>query len=459
MARPRIVKDKNIIVYKRQEIKNALNAAIEKIDKISSNKSDYGFIFSVDNTPLISRSILTALKVMQGDSKLESLVLSMIREACYEAEKKSAISSEILFHTLKDAVSFMMSNLSQKNLDKDVEKLLEIFHKSSERAKISDFKKILKWNFDLQMQSVIVEAVKSAGLEGSVIVEFNETNHPAIDVSSGFYFNCTPDVNVISSSKNHVWSNNDVKMLVVDGLIEKVSEIDNILNYCVKNKTPLVICARGFSYDVISTIVLNNQRGVLNVMCVGIPIEESNPNKLVDIAVCTGSDVVSSLKGELISSIMPEELPTVESFQASMGKIKIINGKQINSVRHHIDRLKVSREKNENDLNYLDERIRSLTGRTVRIILPRKDEASNILMTEKIDSSMRTMRSLIGFGKINLHALKASLRKESTFLSDSTLKKLSKIPVIPSSSLSLGLRDGKVLSKLLTDVHNAVLFN
>jgi len=170
MARPRIVKDKNIIVYKRQEIKNALNAAIEKIDKISSNKSDYGFIFSVDNTPLISRSILTALKVMQGDSKLESLVLSMIREACYEAEKKSAISSEILFHTLKDAVSFMMSNLSQKNLDKDVEKLLEIFHKSSERAKISDFKKILKWNFDLQMQSVIVEAVKSAGLEGSVIV-------------------------------------------------------------------------------------------------------------------------------------------------------------------------------------------------------------------------------------------------------------------------------------------------
>ncbi len=409
MARPCIVKDKNIIVYKRQEIKNALNAAIEKIDKISSDKSDHGFIFSVDNTPLISRSILTALKVMQGDSKLESLILSMIREACYEAEKKSAISSEILFHTLKDAVSFMMSNLSQKNLDKDVEKLLEIFHKSSERAKISDFKKILKWNFDLQMQSVIVEAVKSEGLEGSVI--------------------------------------------------EKVSEIDNILNYCVKNKAPLVICARGFSYDVISTIVLNNQRGVLNVMCVGIPIEESNPNKLVDIAVCSGSDVVSSLKGELISSIMPEELTTVESFQASMGKIKIINGKQINSVRHHIDRLKVSREKNENDLNYLDERIRSLTGRTVRIILPRKDEASNVLMTEKIDSSMRTMRSLIGFGKINLHALKANLRKEPTFLSDSTLKKLSKIPVIPSSSLSLGLRDGKVLSKLLTDVHNAVLFN
>tara|TARA_B100000131_G_C18121785_1_gene613175 strand:- start:2644 stop:4002 length:1359 start_codon:yes stop_codon:yes gene_type:complete len=452
------VKD-NITVHKREEIKKALLLALQKIEKISSDKDERGFIFSVDNTPLVSRSILTALKIMKGESRLENLILSMIREACYEAEKKSAISSEVLFHMLRDLMESSLNEFNIIDFNEQVASLLEIFHKSSERAKLTDFKKILKWNFNPQMQSIIIEAIKKAGLEGTVAIEFSEVNQPAIDVTSGYYFQCTPDVNVLSSMKKHTWEFSDAKVLVVDGLIEKVSEIDNILNHCVDSKAPLVICARGFSYDVISTIVLNNQRGVLNVMCIGIPIEESNPNKLVDIAVCSGSDVISSLKGELISSVDPESLPIVDSFHASMGKIKIVNLSQKDSVRYHVDRLKESREKNENDLAYLDSRIKSLTGRTVRIILPRKDEASNVLMTEKIDSVLRTMKSLIAFGKINFSSLKSLIKKEETFLTNSTIKKLSRIPVIPSSSISLGLRDAKVFSKLLTDTHNAVLFN
>jgi chaperonin GroEL (HSP60 family) len=304
-----------------------------------------------------------------------------------------------------------------------------------------------------------LEAVKMAGLEGSIVIDSKDVSYPAIEVLNGFSFECDPDINMLAGTAGHSWKSEDVKVLVIDGVVEKVSEIDRILNYGVENRSPIVIFARGFSYDVISTIVLNQHRGVLNVLCVGVPIEESNPNKLVDIAVVTGSDVVSTLKGELISSIIPEDLPDVSSIKATNGKIVISNSKKRDSLRFHIDRLKKLREEKENDLDYLDERIKSLTGRTVKIILPKKDEATNVLTAERIDIILRTLRSLIGFGKINFKILRGELKKEETFISDITLKKLSRLPVIPSSSIALGARDAKVLSNLLTGIENAVLFN
>ena len=58
-------------------------------------------------------------------------------------------------------------------------------------------------------------------------------------------------------------------------------------------------------------------------------------NQLVDIAVCSGCDVVSSIKGELISTIEWDDLVEVEHIRITSGKTSIDNKKTISRVSSH----------------------------------------------------------------------------------------------------------------------------
>ena len=103
----------------------------------------------------------------------------------------------------------------------------------------------------------------------------------------------------------------NARVLVADGYVESVSEIHAILDRCGRDGERLLICGRGFSDDVLHTLAVNRARGTLVAYALIFPYNEEDANTLVDIATILGSDVISSLKGQVFNTVELASLPRV----------------------------------------------------------------------------------------------------------------------------------------------------
>lgn len=191
----------------------------------------------------------------------------------------------------------------------------------------------------------------------------------------------------------------DVKVLVIDGYIENVSEIHHILLYFSSNcpETPLAIFCRGMSDDVLNTISVNNLRGFLNCYPMKANFELEDINTLVDIAVVCGTDVVSSLKGDLISSIKLSDIKTIKELIVSLDSIHIKNNNKLN-IDIHIKNIQKKSEQTdiEDVMQLCYKRIASMTSNCIEIAIP--EDINFFSLTKELDEGIRLISSVVTGG-------------------------------------------------------------
>jgi hypothetical protein len=186
----------------------------------------------------------------------------------------------------------------------------------------------------------------------------------------------------------------DARVLIADGYVENESEVRKLLEWCGKEKERLLLCCRGFSDDVIHTLAVNRARGTLSAYALVFPFNEFDANTLVDIATILGSDVVSSLKGQLISTLDPASMPRA-SYARLRGAILEINDPH---ARSRTDRLAANlREKLETAepeaREPLEKRLKRLTGTTMVVRL--RAGVDHVLRCESWDLALRTVRAAV----------------------------------------------------------------
>ena len=102
-------------------------------------------------------------------------------------------------------------------------------------------------------------------------------------------------------NSNRAWEKKNCKVFIVDGDITAVSDIHYLLESLSEEKRSCLLIARSFAPDVLNTLHVNFARGTLNIIPVDIPFEQDTANILVDIAAACNTDIVTPLKGDLIS--------------------------------------------------------------------------------------------------------------------------------------------------------------
>jgi hypothetical protein len=205
----------------------------------------------------------------------------------------------------------------------------------------------------------------------------------------------------------------------VDGLVDKVSELDKILAKSFETKIPLMIIAQGFSEEVIATLHSNNFRNNFDIMPVRLESSLETLNLLNDIAVVSGCDIVSSLKGEMLTFVNYDSLPIIEKISLTNNVITIHNNQTRANVIGHLQYLQSRRKSQEENTSISDlsdlttKRIQNLLAHIVKISIPKKD-ANKI--KGKIDNAIRACRSIYTYGfcqieKINIDKLSAEWKK------------------------------------------------
>lgn len=239
--------------------------------------------------------------------------------------------------------------------------------------------------------AILSRALQLAGFGGRIIVEKTTSIVPSVELIRGYTFELQQLLPVdVSFTRPRVGC--------IDGYVESVSEIHHFLEAASGAREPCVLFLRGLSEDVKHTLKVNYDRGSLRVIPLGAQFDLEGMNTLNDLSVVTGADLVSSLKGDLISSIKFEDLPVVDQVTVFRGRTVVTTSRTKDRVAGHVSELRKRRAEQEVDdvARLLDKRIKSLSPNHVVIRLP--DDRDFVVRSQAIDYALRAVKSIIDRG-------------------------------------------------------------
>lgn len=371
-------------------------------------------------------------KLLRSNSKIEHTFFSLLYRAVFQSETLSAKSASFCYvfalllwlELERNKASLHESKkYPHEQQFNDFCSLVKLYCESnSQNATMEDIETTIEsiCESDKELSCAIKEAVKAAGIEGKIFVEEGAQPHYVVEAKNGFTFGLEP-FSMFFEHIGTVWDRSDVKILLIDGLVEQVSEIDQILSKAYETKQPTIIVAHGFSEEVVATCMKNFQLGNIDVMPVRTKRDVSSVNIINDISVTTNSQPVSHLVGNMISMVSWEDLQAVDRVICSPQTTTFVSKKTPPGINSHVKSLVSKRYSQdfEEFRNIIDERLRSLVAHSVIIRLPSQSTATQNNRSKLIvDQCLRQIKTSINYGTINtkdfVHSIDSMMPTESS---------------------------------------------
>jgi len=249
------------------------------------------------------------------------------------------------------------------------------------------WKKTIQDELTIENFDVICDALDSAGSLGSLEVKrgpaFASSVHEGVSISA--YLDP-----IFSANVGEYIQLNDCIVLIVEGAILNVGEINRLLVHASESNTPLVIFATRFSNDVANTLATNWQSGKLQVLPLVVNHGLNDLNQCSDLASITSTVFINKDSGISISEVNENDLKRIKGIVVDNTKKKcemIINEKMIGNTLTLRARIKQdTKEELVDDIrNILNARLARLSSR--RVILTVKCEAEELeIIKDRVSS-------------------------------------------------------------------------
>ena len=234
---------------------------------------------------------------------------------------------------------------------------------------------------------------KNVSVEYFITIEKTKGNDITIVKDDQISFDLDYDNDFLGGKTKHVMKN--YRFLIIDGIIESVSEIHHLLMKASEDKNPYVLFCFGLSEEVKHTIIENNRRGITEIFPVSINLNEDAINILNDIAVIHQSEVISSLKGQTISQAARKELSVGKTITLMRDNLIIEPVCNDRDLKIHRDFLFDRSVKTENEQNraLLVKRIKRMSTKTVKLYIPDRLFLKNDFVRE-LDYLLRFLKNI-----------------------------------------------------------------
>jgi hypothetical protein len=181
------------------------------------------------------------------------------------------------------------------------------------------------------LSDAISEAVELAGACGRVFVTQGSSTMK-VEIDAGHHI--TGAVHALSD--NNAWSDVGVRVVVIDGVCDSVSELDAMFAQAVMLCGPVVIFARKFGDDLLNTLSVNNKRGTFTVIPIVLPFDNRHGCRLDDVAlVCDAQLVTSDTWGSMINIDLATS-PCVDALTSTGDGIVIRNAATNDACKHRL---------------------------------------------------------------------------------------------------------------------------
>lgn len=360
---------------------------LSSVDRVTSSTAAVGATDVVDTVSGLRSNIQVACELKYA-STLDRSCHDIVVTHALMAERMCPGTFRDCIQNIRDLVVGDQTSTVRKSFNGT------LVGRRANRSDIQDVVRQVTQNRPAWVVKMISDALEIAGFAGKILVEKVDSDRPSLELVSGYSFKATSHLRISETLQAP-------KICVIDGFIENVSEIHHVLEAASSRKQAVVLIARNFSDDVKNTLSVNYNRGTLKVLPYTVQFDLDGANVLVDIAIVTGCDLVSSLKGDLISTINFETLPTVASTVTYPDKVIINNPKTAADVVSQVKKLREKRiaEYSETVTGVLDARIRSLTPSQIVVRLP--NDPTYVLTAQAFDKALRAVKSAVDHGVVD----------------------------------------------------------
>jgi len=389
-----------------EETKIAVRKLNDNLKQIQIAMSENGVVLQKDSYHFLTR-------ILKPCNRVERTVYGILFSLAYQAEMKSAGAgyvSVVFAANLLESLLKKNNELSEGNehelltLYKEkmvaLQNLVKECAHSSRQSDVFTVTKNVCENEDLR--NAILNAALLAGYEGNISMEDSKQLKYMVELKYGYDFHLRPFNFFLPDSG--VWENENVLVLLMDGMIEQVSEMEHLLVKSAETKRPMAIIAQGFSEEVVATLKANQDRGIFNIIPIRLQPDLEGLNILNDIASVVGGDVLSSLKGEQLTFVQYESIPSVDRLRVAKETTTFNNNKTRNKVGLQIKHIleKRSQPSNVEDITDLyDKRLKSLLAHSVVLRLPNMSSTSLQSTRVIIDICLRTIKTVISYGIVD----------------------------------------------------------
>merc|ERR1719356_225511 len=193
-----------------------------------------------------------------------------------------------------------------------------------------------------QMGENIAKAFEKVGDTGNVVIEESQVLMDEVEVSEGMVLDrgyISPYF--VTDTQRLVAELKKPRVLVTDQKLSDVYDVVNLLEDLLKTKQPIFIIADDVTGEALQTLVLNKQRGILDVVAVKAPAFGARKTAILqDIAVATGAEFINSELGMTLADATVEQLGSCERVVVEKDKaIVVSDGAQAEDVKARIRQL------------------------------------------------------------------------------------------------------------------------
>lgn len=206
---------------------------------------------------------------------------------------------------------------------------------NSIKKNVGNDKKVLKQiacvsaNNDNEIGELIGGIYERFGKNASIQVEDANSNGSHVDLINGYQFLGGYFNQYYVNTKNNTAELSNPYILIVDGKVEKTSEITPIIEKVVSVGRSLVIIADDFSQNTSSDIVktITNNKSVKIYLLKQEFGGETKDELLLDLCAATGSTLVTPKTGKKIENIDMTFLGECEKIKSTKSETTIYNGR------------------------------------------------------------------------------------------------------------------------------------
>ncbi|MEG1542567.1 MAG: chaperonin GroEL [Victivallaceae bacterium] len=261
----------------------------------------------------MAREVASKIKEMSGDGTTTGIILlsSIVNEGLKN------LSSGMPVRKINEGIRLAVEAINEKIINSSTQIKDNSQIKSIAMAAASGNESIA---------SVIAEAFEKIGQTGFVSVEAGSTMETTVEIVNGLeikkgyagaYF--------ITDTEKMLVVMNSPYVLITDKKISSAQEILPILQSFASTGKELVIFCDDMDNDVLSTLVVNKLKGILKVAVVKAPgFGDQKMDNLEDIAIFTGSNLISENTGILLKNVTLDSLGRCDRIEISSSTTKLI---------------------------------------------------------------------------------------------------------------------------------------
>ena len=314
-----IVKNLNFGGTAREQVFKGIEKLTNAVSSTLGASGKCVILEDANGNPIITKDGVTVADSIILLNPVENMGATLLKEAARKTVREAGdgtTTATILAHAiLKEAYAHLdksNTRLIKEGILSATNKVIAYLNKVSVPVedKIKEIATI-STNNDSELGEIIAEAFIQVGKTGVVIMEPSQHGETKVEIVEGVeYDKGLLNPNFVTNKENHTAELENPLVLIIDSKIESIRQIQNVLEYVIKNNKALFIIG-DVEPPVLSALVMNKMKGNIKVNIVDPPAFGLKRKEILeDIALLTNSQIINEDLGDDLNTIEVDYLGT-----------------------------------------------------------------------------------------------------------------------------------------------------